>query len=251
MKTSNKGLHTIEIKPEFLSRGSDTPVKIEEAIVFDVMPRILGERFRVVEPLRRSVHFYGQKIGVPFLDLEEAYKTIAQRELKDGNTNAALEAYKRGLYSSTCFVRAMASIQGIALLTSVEIQRLNVLQNFKRLERDLVCAVSLEGIPNDLPAYESFLNEVRQLEKNALRFNQLYFFGAKGSPWEDKSKIKDRKTGEELRDTYVRMFRFSDAAGISKEIGDFEGEQKYLEMAKNEPRDNPRLDKILRRLERD
>lgn len=244
MKPDLNKLYEVKIDPKLVSKGTGKSINIVEAVVYDFMPRILGDKFREVETLRKSVHFYGKE-HAPVLALDEAYRSLAKQELEEGNLNEALEAYKRGVYYRTAFIRLMARIQDNALFNPTEIQKLDSESDYEPIEDELVHIVVSQDIAFDLSTYVAFLEEVRQLEKNALRLNQLYFFGARDLPYEDMSRKGDPETGRQLRDTYARMFRFSDAAWISREIGDVESQQKYKELARTEPKENPKLEPIL------
>ena len=241
-------LSQVVISPILLSRGTGEIVKRDEVTVYDYMPRILGDRFRAVGELRERAHFYGEHTSAPYLICEEAHKAVAREELRLGNLNAALDSYKNALESKIGFVGAISAIQAIAMLNPEEIQRLNIGPTFEEIESRLLQGVVSQDVAFDLAQYKTFVEEARTLKRDAFHLSQIYFFGAKGNPWEDMAGMRNPTTGAKLRDTYDRMRRFSDAAWISRELGDKEGEVKYEELAKTQPKDNPKFKPICDRL---
>jgi hypothetical protein len=241
-------LYKVSIDPEMVSRGTGRPINRQESIVYDFMPRIIGVRFRTA-PLLRAVHFYGgffdRGVNGPFLAQELAYGELFIEEFGKDNLTEALEAYKRGLYNATEWIKGMARIQNNALFSQAELQELDVGDKFREMEEALVLRLAPEGKPFDLDAYSAFLDEVRQLEKDARQLNQLYFMGAKGLPHEDTAQKGNPETGRKLRDTYARMQRYSQAAWISEKIEDPEAQSRFEELAKTDPKDNPRFVEIL------
>ena len=101
-------LRRVQISPDLLSRGSGEQVTLQEATVYDFMPPILGNRFRVDPILRQGVHFFSD--AGSFMMGEEAFQELATNELQAGNLVPALEAYKRGLHKAVGFAGAMAAL---------------------------------------------------------------------------------------------------------------------------------------------
>lgn len=200
------------------------------------MPRIVGDRFRVVGSLRRRVYLYRED-GI-FLANEIAYRELAEEESRRGNLNEALEAYKRSLHNTMCFVTGIARMQDVVLLSEGELQHLTVGSKFERLETDFVHSIAAQEVSFDLRAYAAFLDEVRQLERDASQLN-CAFFGY-GAP-----QYRSHETGRKLIDAYAKMKRYSDAAWISREIGDAEAQARFKELAKDDVEDNPRFRAIL------
>ena len=251
-------LKRVQINPEFLSRGSGERITLKDAVVYDFMPIILGSRFMGVDELRRATHFYSS--GGSFMMMDEAYGEVAENELKSGNLTPALEAYKRRLRVAVGFVGAMAAIGDRALLNSQEVDRLNLQARFGALENRLIQAVVSQDVAVDLPKYVVWLNNVRRLEKDATQLNRQYFNGTPKYPdnpeikwidpdYMDRSMVGDKELGARLRDTYAQMQRYKEAAWISKEIGDTEGQAQYEELAKTDPLENPKYQPILWRIQ--
>lgn len=240
-------LRRVQIDPDIFSRGTGQPVALQEAVVYDFMPPLLGNRFRVEETLKRGVHFLDTTGS--FMMAEEAYQEFANQELSGGNLVSALEAYKKGLQSAVGFAGAMSRLGDRALLSPAEIERFNLYRRFGALESGLVQALVAAGKDEkvDLPEYIKWLDRVRTLERDALLLNRQ-FFGLvpkypdndfpPGDPriWErDTTLAGNLEVGTRLRDTYTEMQRYQSAAWISKEIGDQEAEIRYTELAQTDP----------------
>ncbi len=250
-------LRRVTINPELLSRGSGERIALQETVVYDFMPRILGSRFAGVADLRRATHFFSG--GGSFMMMEQAYQEVAQEELKDGNLIPALEAYKRGLHAGVGFVGAMAMMNRAALLSPQEVARLNLRARFGAIEDKLIHLVVSQDIAFDLTRYIEWLNNVRKLEKDARQLNHQYFDGVPKHPdnpeikwtdpdYMDRSMVGNRDLGIRLRDAYVQMQRYKDVAWISKELGDAEGETKYTKLAQTDPVENPKYQPIISRI---
>lgn len=232
-------LRSIQISPDLLSRGSGERVALQEAVVYDFMPPVLGNRFRIDPTLRRGVHFFS--FNGSFMMGEEAFQELATNEINAGNLIPALEAYKRGLHKAVGFACSSASLRGMMLLSPAEIERLSLQGRFGAIERKLIrMIIAAEGDTKiDLPQYAQWVSGVRTLERDAPPLNRKYF----------GQEPKDPATGIKLRDTYAQMQRYRDAAWISRELGDKEAEARYTELAQTDPQDSSRYEEILRRIE--
>lgn len=245
------------IQTEGTSRGTGAPVALHEAVVYDFMPPILGNQFRVNEQLRHATHFYGQTGS--FMMRDEAYGKLAVKELEAGNLTEALEAYKRRLSAATGFISAMADVQSNALLSPEEVDRLQLDQSFGPIERRLVQAVTATGGDSkiDMLDFAAWVAGVRGLERDAFSLSQA-FSGLKpnyplntfpvGDPrrFERDTSLKDDlATGTKLRDAYAQMQHYRLAAWISKKIGDEEGLATYTKLAETEPQENPNFEPIM------
>lgn len=253
-------LRRIQISPDLLSRGSGEQVALREATVYDFMPPILGNRFRVDPTLRRGVHFFSD--AGSFMMGEEAFQELATNELQAGNLVPALEAYKRGLHKAVGFAGAMASLGDRALLNQTEIDRFNLPSRFGAIEQGMISLIvgAGEDTKIDLPEYAAWLARVRGLERDAHRLNQQYFMGLPKHPenpdikwtdpdFRDTSTVGDPAIGVKLRDTYAEMGKYKSAAWISGELGDEEAKAKNEEMAKTEPQDPAGYKEILYRIQ--
>lgn len=230
-------LKSVKINPDLLSRGSGERVTLQESVVYDFMPRVLGSRFMGVDVLRQATHYYGG--GGSFMMCDQAYNEVAEEELKSGNLTAALEAYKRRLHAAVGFVRAMAAFGDRALLNSEEINQLNLEERFGNLESKLIHTVVSQDIAFDLPSYIKWLSNVRRLESDSRLASRTYKMPG------------DLQTGTRLRDLYAEMQQYNSAAYISREIGDIEGLAKYEELGKTQPQENPKFRPILWRIQAD
>lgn len=252
-------LTRVQVSPDLLSRGSGEQVTLQEATVYDFMPPILGNRFRVDPTLRRGVHFFSD--AGSFMMGEEAFQELATKELDAGNLVPALEAYKRGLHKAVGFAGAMEMLGDRALLNQAEIDRFNLPRRFGTIERGMISMIvgAGEDTKIDLPEYAAWLAGVRGLEKDALRLNQQYFMGLPKHPenpdikWTDPdfidtTTVGDPAIGIRLRYTYAEMQKYKSAAWISDKLGDEEAKAKYEELAKAEPQDPPGYKEILRRI---
>lgn len=255
-------LRRIQIDPDLLSRGTGSPVVLQEAVVYDFMPPILGNRFRVDEILKRGVHFFSD-VG-SFMMGEEAFQELATQELDAGNLVFALEAYKRGLHKAVGFAGAMTRLGDRALLSQTEIDRFDLPRRFGTIERRSISAIIKAGEDTkiDLLDYAEWVAGVRRLERDASQLNQQYFdltpkypdndFSSGDSRiWErDTSLMGNPETGTKLRDTYAQMQRYQYAAWISGKVGDKEAEVRYAELAKTDPQDPPGYGAILYEIEK-
>lgn len=165
-------LKRVQIDSELLSRGTGQPVTLQEAVVYDFMPPILGNRFRVDDTLRRGVHFFSESGS--FMMGEEAFQELANQELSAGNLVSALEAYKRGLHKAVGFVGAMAMLGDGPLLSPTEMERFNLQRSFGTIEKGLVGVIITAGEDTkiDLPDYAGWVAGIRRLERVALELSQ-------------------------------------------------------------------------------
>ncbi len=253
-------LKRVQINPDLLSRGSGEQVALQEATVYDFMPPIIGNRFRVDPTLRRGVHFFSDMGS--FMMGEEAFQELATNELNAGNLVPALEAYKRGLHKAVGFAGAMAMMGDRALLNQAEIDRFNLPRRFGTIERGMISMIvgAGEDTKINLPEYADWVAGVRRLERDALNLNQQYFIGLPKHPenpdikwtdpdFRDTTTVGDQAVGVRLRDTYAEMKKYKSAAWISGELGDEEAKAKYEELAKSEPQDPPGYEEILYRIQ--
>ena len=223
-----RDLQGVRINPDLLSRGTGEAVPLGEATVYDFMPPILGNRFRVDPTLRRGVHFFSD--AGSFMMGEEAFQELATNELNAGNLVPALEAYKRGLHKAVGFAGAMAMLGDRALLNQAEIDRFNLPRRFGAIESGMISMIvgAGEDTKIDLPAYAAWVAGVRTLERDAR---------TSASDW------------TQLRDVYARMQKYGDAANVSEWLGDSEAEKRYRELAKTDPKKPRGYEKILRRID--
>ncbi|MBI5002244.1 hypothetical protein HZC31_02575 [Candidatus Woesearchaeota archaeon] len=163
-------LYTVKLPTEVISRGTGQPIARADALVYDLMPRILGYRFLIVDELREAVHVYDDPKGGSFLALSEIHRRVAQEEYQRGNTTAALEAYKRMLYQSEiAFGEAMEQVQDTLLITEKTIIKIDSNNEaLHTLEDALITQVAV--LPDsffNLDAYFSFLDQIRATERRA------------------------------------------------------------------------------------
>lgn len=254
-------LQKVRIDPELLSRGTGQSVTLQEAVVYDFMPPVLGNRFRIDSTLRRGVHFFSN--AGSFMMGEEAFQELATKELAAGNLVPALEAYKRGLNKAVGFASAMAILGDGALLNQAEIDRFDLPRRFGVIERKSIAMIieAREDTKIDLPKYAAWVGGVRRLESDALRLNQAFFgltpkYNINELPrgdqrvWERDTSLKDDLViGTQLRDTYAEMQQYRQAAWISGKMGDEETKARYEELAKTDPQDPPGYKEILRKIQ--
>lgn len=276
-----KGRYNVEVSPILLSRGTGEVLNMGETLVYDFMPRLLGEQFRTNPELRRNVHrvFNCDTPNAPLMVKEKAYRRVAEQELEAGNLTAALEAYKKAVWNVTVLMSAISSIQGNTMVDQKELDVLNV--DFKDLEEALIVDVVQTYVPIDLRAhadfvkqtdddemkqmvvgnvvnsviehvkfdldvYKDFLAEIRAANQERIRLVNLFYYGSeKGEAHYDASKAKNPDVGTQLRDFYVGIGDFNEAVAMSHRLDDEEGVRKYSELAQKEPIENPRLMPIL------
>ncbi len=254
-------LQRVRIDPELLSRGTGERVFLQESTVYDFMPPILGNRFRVDPVLRRGVHFFSD--AGSFMMGEEAFQELATNELNAGHLVPTIEAYKRGLHKAVGFAGAMAMLGNRALLSQAEIDRFDLPRRFGAIERRSIAMLIEAGEDTkiNLPEYAAWVANIRRLEREALRLSQAFFgltpkYSVDELPrgdkriWERDTSLKGAtETGTKLRDTYAEMQMYRQAAWISGELGDGEAKAKYEELAKTDPEDPSGYKEILWRIQ--
>jgi len=254
-------LQRVSLDPELLSRGTGERVLLRESTVYDFMPPMLGNRFRVDPVLRRGVHFFSD--AGSFMMGEEAFQELATNELNAGHLVPAIEAYKRGLHKAVGFAGAMTMRGDRALLSQDEIDRFNLPRRFGAIERRSIAMLIEAGEDTkiNLPEYAAWVADIRRLEREALRLNRAFFgltpkYNTYELPrgdkriWERDTSLKgDLTTGTQLRDTYAEMQQYRHAALISGGLGDEEAKARFEEQAKTDPKDPAGYKEILWRIQ--
>jgi hypothetical protein len=225
------------------TRGSDKSIDTATATVYDFMPRILGEHYRVDDALRPYLYCYGS-LAAPFEPMQTAYRRLAENELLAGNTNASLEAYKRGLYNRLVVLGGITLLPDERLLTPTEIEAMDPAGEFSPVEDELVYTISADKHHMDMEPYLAFLDEIRDNEMMLRKLLRQYRANGRDIS-SGQFADRDREAGELLVNTYARMLRYSDAAWISKELGDVDAEEEYSRLADRLLWENPRLGPFL------
>ena len=237
----NNKFNRYSINPDLLSRGSGERILLQDATVYDYMPKIIGSRFASVPDLRRSTHFYGDLFG-PFLSQEAIYTSVAEEELRIGNLTSALEAYKRGLHAAVSFVGGMSLLQDVVVFTKSGAENLN-LERFGKLEERLTHSVISQEVAFNQKRYVEWLSNVRGVEQE-LRKNKKGFW--MGTVYPDAKPgdpdYIDVEIGARLMGTYEKMQRFGDAAEVAARIGDTASKARFDLLAKTDPKEHPKVE---------
>ncbi|AJF62006.1 TPA: hypothetical protein HA239_00440 [Candidatus Woesearchaeota archaeon] len=163
-----KRLSTVTLSQQIPQRGTGKKISRDEAIVYDFMPAVLGNKFRTNEILSRMLLRRAPETA-PFMLLTDAYEELGLRYAGEGSIIPALECYRIALQSRTSFARAMGLIQGKALHDENEIDHMTLSDS---LEQRLVGLVAESEKEVDYVAYNSWIEELREAQKNWWRLNR-------------------------------------------------------------------------------
>lgn len=155
-------LSRIKISEYMNQRGTDKEIPLREAIVYDFMPYVIGERFRKEKVLLNRV-FFDAPVDAPFILKSVAYETLGLIYLNKKDLIPALDCYRIFLDSRLNFVKVMSRIQNNALLNSSE---KNALKFESVLEEKLVREVLNLNVKADLEAYSYWVEALRKDRKS-------------------------------------------------------------------------------------
>jgi len=164
-------LSRVALPTDISQRGTGKAINREEALVYDFMPIILGERFRVDSTLSKMLLRPAPE-DAPFMLKADAYETLGKKYVKNGEWTPALECYRIALDSRTSFVKIMSRIQEHALLNQNEIGHLDL---STELEKGLMKWAMESGERCEPDAYFSWAEELRSSRKNWLESNKNNF----------------------------------------------------------------------------
>lgn len=168
----HQDLYRVDIPEAMLARGGGEEVALSDVTAYDCMPKIIGNEFRTNPGLQPSLFHFAPQNSMPVRIMEEAYLKLAADLLELGELEGALEAYKRGLHQSLDFITMVHGMQRMALLTSAEVQYLDVVGKYASIEQDLGLAVigRSESAAYDEQEYPQFLAGIRHTlaEENRL-----------------------------------------------------------------------------------
>jgi len=156
-----KSLSKVVIINHIRQRGTGQIIRREEAIVYDFMPVILGDKFRTDSTLSKML-LRPEPEDAPFMLETDAYETLGLRYVREGLLVPALECYRIALDSRTSFVGAVAEIQENVLLNPNEIRHMDVSSD---LEKKLVEEIAKSDGNHDQFAYASWVEELRTARK--------------------------------------------------------------------------------------
>jgi hypothetical protein len=158
----------ISLSTHISQRGAGEIINRKEALVYDFMPMILGERFRIDGTLSKMLLRPAPE-DAPFMLETDAYETLGEKYIDKGEWNPALECYRIALESRTSFAKFMAGIQGDALLSPNEIGHLDI---STKMERGLLKWAMESGMRSDPSAYIKWVNELRIAKNNWENLNR-------------------------------------------------------------------------------
>lgn len=140
-------------------RGIGREIDKREVIVYDFMPVLLGNEFRV-DGILSSQLFRRPPVPGPMTLMEEAYTTLGKRYLDGKDLTPALECYKFALEEKIGFINFISSMQENALLSLEEINHLKLETSF---EKELLIAVSGQRSQEvNLEMYDVWLDRLRK-----------------------------------------------------------------------------------------
>ncbi len=196
--TMVRNLFRVTLSEYINQRGTGQPIQREEAIVYDFMPVVLGDRFRTDEVLSRMLLRPAPEEG-PFMLKSNAYETLGLKYVDREELIPALECYRIALDSRTSFATAIARIQGSALLNQREIAHMDTSTD---LEQKLVREVAKSRRIYDRVAYTSWVEGLRTDQKQWRKSNKEKF----GSP--------------EYVEACLKIGEYEQALLIAKDLGD-------------------------------
>ncbi|MFH1400131.1 MAG: hypothetical protein ABIH41_01305 [Nanoarchaeota archaeon] len=158
----------VRIPTEVRQRGSGKEIPRVQAIVFDFMPPLLGNEFRV-DPTLSMQLFRDDPVGGPMRLMDDAYTRLGQHYTDKGALTPALKCYKFALHHRTGFVSFISSVQDAALLTQDEIAHLDL---NSPLEEALIRAVYKKRPEVDQDLYHAWLDHLRASHAHYLQLNR-------------------------------------------------------------------------------
>jgi hypothetical protein len=219
--------YSVEITNAMRSRGTGETVNRSELMALDVVPALIGSRFREVPRLRGRRHLYGSHVGVPFLAIQEGYNNYARDALDKSQIPEAVEGYVRGIHYGLEWTRGVQLLGGAILLTPGEIGKLDPGSEVKELEEGLLRAITSQEVAFNPTTYADFIRKMRDEERKSLILKRRFFNVGAG-------ESHDPEIGREYFDLLVKMGRYDDAAWIAQKLGYTEKKQTYEEMAREE-----------------
>jgi hypothetical protein len=115
----------VYVSRRFRQRGTGKELDRNKAIVFDFMPVLIGDEFRLNDILNKQL-FREPPVRGPMMLAERAYTLLGERYLKEKKLVSALECYKFALYEQTSFISFISAIQKNALLSPDELSHLEL-----------------------------------------------------------------------------------------------------------------------------
>lgn len=166
-----KNLSKVTLFKYISQRGTGQAIHRDEAIVYDFMPVILGDQFRIDDILSKML-LRRAPVDAPFMLAADAYEKLGLRYVTHDELVPALECYRIALDSRTSFTAAIASMGRSALLNPNEIKHLDLSTD---LERKLVENVAKSGRTYDQQAYSSWLEGLKAARKQWLGLNKTAY----------------------------------------------------------------------------
>jgi hypothetical protein len=163
---------TPEVPSKIVNPSSTKKIPLEEAVVFDFMPPIVGDQYRT-DPILNKQLFRKTPVSGPFIAMNQAYTSLAESELEKGNITAALEAHKFARDSNRMFTTFIGRMQDKFLLSSDEMSNLNT--DYSDLDIALARKLESSGAKIDHKVYSQWLDETRGSYAEWHRLNQTKF----------------------------------------------------------------------------
>ncbi len=186
------------VLPEYVKqRGTGKAIQRNEAIVYDFMPGILGDQFRT-DAILSGMILRPAPEHAPFILETDAYETLGLRYVKEKEIIPAMECYRIALNSRTSFARAIADLQGSALLNPGELEHLAD----SPLEDKLIASAIRLRKKYSQSAYTAWVEELRTAYKQ----------------WRDLNKTA--YGSREYIEACLRIGEYKEAILLAKELGD-------------------------------
>lgn len=231
------GYYKVNMPQELRSRGTGERVLLHEVTPFDLMPQLIGSRFQELPGLQDVIHQDEVvNLNVPFLTAVTAYKEYAALEIARGNVEAAINAYKTSLFNTASFMSFASGLGEAALLTSGEVERLDLEGQFGTLEDKIIDKVWEGEVAFHPDDYAKFVADVREQRKRRRELGRSFF--------ENRSAREyDPEVGRQYINACVAVKDFRMAAYVASVLDIPAEEAQHLAAYKALPQDedNPEL----------
>ena len=179
-------------------RGTRKTIQRSEAIVYDYMPVLLGDRFRN-DPILKTMLLRPAPVTGPFMVQADAYEILGLQYIKKGEVVPALECYRISLESRTGFARAIQQVHTSALLTKEEIDHMSI---HTSLEEKIARHILISNPLSNTKGYTEWIEDLRNARKEWNKLNKDFH----GSP--------------AYIEACIRIGRYEEAHSCAKTSGD-------------------------------
>jgi len=213
-----KELYRVYIPKYAKQRGTGKPINRNEAIVFDFMPVLIGDKFRTDKILSMQL-FRNPPEHAPCMLEDTAYSELGMRYIQENRMVPALECYKIALAARTGFIGIISQMQDVALLNPVELGHMQIesplekalMQELVRREQHVSPEVHAEWVEQTRALYKKW----KALNKSEYGSQEYIELSAKLGIWSEaicnagksqKRKIKQMMPKEILDVKFLKKY---------------------------------------------